>query len=149
MPYNVPKNHIGACVKCSTIGLPPAVSSGGARTGPTFEPNEWMSGVLSVSTGAATGSPTAISAVYGLETRYNDGTTPTAWVALKDINGNAVSVTLTAASKGGEVDFDLQHVPEGHNEMRVTGAVTLTAGTSPTLATQAMVILGGANRLPV
>jgi hypothetical protein len=108
-----------------------------------------MSGVLAVSTGAATGSPTAISAVYGLETRYNDGTTPTAWVALKDINGAAVSVTLTGANQGGEVDFDLQFVPEGHNEMRVTETVTLTEGTTPTLATQAMVILGGANRLPV
>lgn len=146
---NIPKTHIGAAVKTNNMGLAPAVRSAGARQGTALSPSEWMSGVLTASTGAVTGTPTATSVTYGLETRDATTDPPGDWVALKNMDGAEVEVEITAANTCKEVDFDLTYVPEGHTELRVTESVLFTDGTTPTVASSAILVLGGANRLPV
>ncbi|MFY0567070.1 hypothetical protein ACN28E_24975 [Archangium lansingense] len=146
---NIPKTHIGAAVKTNNLGVTPSVQSVGTRAGPALSPSEWMSGVLTASTGAVTGSPSAISVTYGLETRDSSTSPAGPWVALEDMDGNPVEVEITAANTCKEVDFDLTYVPEGHTELRVTETVALSNGSTPTVASSAVLVLGGANRLPV
>lgn len=144
-----PSNNIGALYKADNLGLVPAAQSAVSRQGTALAPNTWGSGTLVGLTGAATGTPTALSVTYGLETRDASTAPAGPWVALNDADGNPVEVEVTTASTIAEVDFDLQYVPEGHTEMRVTETVAFTGGTTPTVLSGAVLVLGGASSLPV
>ncbi len=144
----VVRSHIGAYVKTDNLALVPAAQAAGTRQGTTFDPGRFGSAVLVGFTGATTGSPTAIRVMYEVETRDGSATS-NAWVALKDMDGNAVELTLSAASKAAELDVDLQYIPVGHDQLRVVETVAFAGGTTPTVVTGALLMLGGASTLPV
>ncbi|QRK06053.1 hypothetical protein JQX13_50365 [Archangium violaceum] len=142
------RNNIGAVVKTDNLALAPAARSAGTRQGSTFAPGRWGSAVLVGLTGATTGTPTGFEVTYEVETR--DGSdTDNEWVALKNMDGAAVELTVIQASKAVELDIDFQYIPVGHDELRVVETVSFTDGTTPTVVTGALLVLGGSSTLPV
>lgn len=142
------KSHIGAYVKTDNLALAPAAQAAGSRQGATFDPGRYGSGVLVAFTGAASGTPTSFSVVYEVETR--DGSdNANAWSTLKDMDGEDVALTLTTASTAVELDIDFQYIPVGHDELRVVEAMAFVGGSTPTVVSGALLVLGGASTLPV
>ncbi|MBN9687127.1 MULTISPECIES: hypothetical protein [unclassified Corallococcus] len=140
------RNDIGAYIHAANLSHAPAANAAGTRNGAALTFGTYRSLVLSVATGAATGTPTAVSATYKLQTSA-DGTT---WADAKDRDGDAVSLAATTASTAAELDVDLQEVvPDGHDRIRFVETVAFTGGSTPTLLSGATVIFGGGQTLPV
>jgi hypothetical protein len=136
--------NIGALIRTVTTdgkvqGYPPSLLEAGTTYGEAFTYDDAKSLTLTVSTGEATGTPTAQSVAVSLESSA-DGTT---WVAVEDS-----TVTLTADEKGGEVDVNLTHLSTGHDRLRAKAVVGFTGGSTPSQVVAATVTLGGFSTLP-
>jgi hypothetical protein len=97
---------------------------------------------LVVITGAESGSPTARSSACTIQDS-DDGTG--GWVNYTPPHGVA-TLTVAAASSIGEVSVDLS---SAKRFIRVVDVVAFTGGTSPTLFASSVVVLGGADELPL
>lgn len=142
------RSHIGAYVKANNLALPSADRGAGSRQGATFDPGRYGSAVLVGHTGAISGTPTATEVTYEVETRDgSDADNP--WSTLKNMDGEDVALAITTANAAAELDIDFQHIPVGHDELRVVETVAFTAGDTPKVVTGALLVLGGSATLPV
>ncbi|MCY1043332.1 hypothetical protein OV208_18590 [Corallococcus sp. bb12-1] len=144
--------NIGAYIKTNTLALAPAARAAGTVQGPTLDVLSFRSAVLAVAVGAATGAPTTLSATFTLESRGSTAGpegVPGDWAAVVDRDGQTLSVVATAVDGAVELDVDFSFLGDDHDQVRVKQVLAFTGGTSPTLATGAVLVLGGSNRLPV
>ncbi|RKG95574.1 hypothetical protein D7V97_37000 [Corallococcus sp. CA053C] len=144
--------NIGAYIKTNTLALAPAARAAGTTQGPTLDVLSFRSAVLAVAVGAATGGPTGISATFTFESRGSTAGAegvPGAWAPVVDRDGEELSVVATAADSAVELDLDFSFLGDDHDQLRVKQVLAFTGGATPTLATGAVLVLGGANRLPV
>jgi len=137
---------IGAYLRTTTPdgkvqGYPPSALPAGTDNGDGFEVVGAKSGVLTASTGAATGTPTTQKCTVSLESAPAGGS-PT-WVAVTDS-----SVVLEGNEKSARVNVDLTRLPSGHAQVRVKVVTEFTGGTTPTQSVAATVVLGGFSTLP-
>lgn len=126
---------VGAQVK-SMRGISPQSTAAATVNGPAIDRQDFFSAVLAGITGAATGSPTAISVIYKLQDSA-DGST--GWV---DFGG---SVTVDAVNEHGRVDVNLG---SAKRYIRAVAVVSFTGGTTPQINIGAVVALGGAQIKP-
>jgi len=138
---------VGALVHCANQALPPASrADGDGRAGAAFTLGTFRSAVLIGNVGATTGNPAAVAITFGLESRTGEGT----WAEVTDAEGAPVRLVVTAASVARELDLNLNELlPDLHDQVRVTEEVDLTAGTTPTILSSAVLVFGGGQRLPV
>ncbi len=132
------QHNVGAFLTAK-IGTVPEASSGDTVNGTGFDRTDWESLLLIVETGAATGTPSAVSVVSKIQHSSDDGSSD-AYADYTPTLGSA-SVTVAAASTAGSVAVDLA---EAKQYIRVVTTTTLTSGTTPTLGVAAVVALGGA-----
>lgn len=142
-PDNV---QIGFRIKANNQALAPASNAAGSRNGAAIDVSKYQSAVLAANIGATSGSPTATSITYAVQTSA-DGST--GWTALKDIDGNDVTLAITTTGAAYEKDINLQYVPAGSPYVRVTETVAFTGGSSPAVVSGAILVLGGAQKLPI
>jgi len=142
-PYTV---NIGHTYKAGVQALAPALAAEGSRNGAAVDVSQFGSGTLVVNLGAVAGAPSATAITYALQSS-EDGATD--WEALKDLDGVAQTLAFTAGAQAGELDFNLQLLPQEHRFLRVVETVDFTTGTSPTVAAGATFVLGGGQRLPI
>lgn len=135
MAINLGKNF-GGEIKCA-IGTVPAASSAGSVNGSAIDRMGFSSCVLEVQTGAETGTPSARSATVKLQDSA-DGST--GWA---DITG--ASVAVSAVNTRARLTVSLGAVKR---YIRAVNTTAFTGGTTPTLASAAVVILGGADTTP-
>lgn len=102
--------------------------------------NQFHSGLVLVSSGAATGSPSAFSVVWTLEESSDN----TNWTVAKNSNGEDAIVTQTAAGVA-KLDFFPNQLSQ---YVRLNRTVSITGGSSPTVPTHGMVLLGGGRQIP-
>lgn len=138
--------QIGHRYKADNVALSPASQAAGTRNGTSYDVSKYGSGTVVANVGAASGTPTTISVTYTLQTSP-DGSS--GWTTLKNIDGNDVVLTVTAASTAKELDFNLQYVPQDDHYLRALETVAFTGGTSPAVVTGATLIFGGSQRLPL
>ncbi len=129
-------SNIGALIK-AVPGVAPAAQSAGAVNGAAIDRLGYLSCVLAVITGAVTGTPSAQSSTCQIE-HSDDGLSN--WGAL-----TGAQVAVTGANSIGQVDVDLSGAKR---YIRVVNTTAFTGGTTPTLASGATVVLGGADKLP-
>ncbi len=128
---------IGSFIK-PAVGVKPTNDTGTVLTGTGIDRTGFESCVLSVGTGAATGSPTAQT----LDSKLQDS--DTVGGTYVDIAGAAI--TQIAADDGvAEVDVDLSIAKAF---IRVVQTMVLTAGTSPAWPAKSDIILGGPVEVP-
>ncbi|MBJ6762803.1 hypothetical protein JGU66_18725 [Myxococcaceae bacterium JPH2] len=140
--------NIGHRYKADVQAVPPASAAAGTRNGNTINVSGYGSGTIVANVGAASGTPTATTITYALQTSATaDGSS--GWVALKDIDNNAVVLTATAGGVAAEKDFNLQYATPGHSFIRTVETVAFTGGTAPAVVTGATFVLGGGRRLPL
>jgi hypothetical protein len=101
----------------------------------------YKSAQITLTLGAATGSPTGISVVAQIQ-HSADGST--GWENYNDLNSNG-TVTGTAASTSYSQNVILQGAKA---YVRLVTTPTLTGGSSPTIATQGVLVLGGSSENP-
>lgn len=130
-------SDIGSLIK-PVIGA--TANSSGTTTGSGIDRAGYESCVLFHACGAASGSPTAQTVDSKLQDSADNST---GW---GDITG-AVATQLTADSTSARVSVNLRDLTT-KRYIRVVNVVALTSGSSPKLAVQATVILGGAATLP-
>lgn len=138
---------IGAFIKANVQALAPASQVAGSRNGTAIDITDFRSGVLVVNLGAVSGTPTTTSVTYALQSNTDGGST--GWAALKDQDGNGITLAVTAGGASQEKDFTLQYIPQDHLFVRVTETVAFTGGTAPAVLSSATFVLGGAQRLPI
>ncbi len=129
-------HDIGAQIK-EVTGTVPAAQAAGAVNGAAIDRINYGSAVLFVTTGAETGSPSARSVTSKIQDS-DDGSS--GW---NDVSG--MSLAVSAINSSGRLKLNLAGVKR---YIRVVSTAAFTAGTSPTLANQASVILGGATAIP-
>jgi hypothetical protein len=139
--------NIGAFLRSATPdgkvqGYPPSTLSAGTDYGDAFDVVGAKSCVLTVSTGAATGTPTTQKTTVSLESAP-PGDSPT-WAAVE-----SSTVELTADEMSGEVDVNLTRLPSGHTRLRCKVVTAFTGGSTPKQYVAATVTLGGFSTLPV
>jgi hypothetical protein len=112
----------------------PSAVAAGTVSSTAFKLTGAVSGSLRVFTGAATGTPSAVSLVGRLMVADDDGTgAPGSFSLYTGPDGVAASVAVTAVSSTGSVGVHL----EGSVTKvwgKVEAVTSFTAGTSPTLA---------------
>ncbi|ATB41138.1 hypothetical protein CYFUS_006600 [Cystobacter fuscus] len=138
---------IGAFLRSATPdgkiqGYPPSLLSAGTDYGDAFSVVGARSCMLTVSTGAATGTPATQKATVSLESAP-PGASPT-WVTVENS-----TVDLTADETSDEVDLNLTRLPSGHTQLRCKVVTVFTGGSSPKQYVAASVTLGGFSTLPV
>jgi len=138
--------NIGHRYKADHQALAPASQAEGSRNGASFDVSRYGSGTLVANVGGVTGTPTATSLTYTLQTSP-DGTN--GWTPLKDLDGNNLALTFTDGGACKELDFDLQYIAQKHHFLRVVEVVDFTGGTTPSVVAGATLVLGGSNRLPL
>ncbi|CAM4466151.1 hypothetical protein [Corallococcus exiguus] len=144
--------NIGAYIKTNNLALAPAARAAGTTQGPVVDILSFRSAVLAVAVGAATGTPTGISATFTFESRGSTAGAegaPGAWAPVVDRDGQELSVIATAESGAAELDLDISFLGDDHDQLRVKQVLSFTGGSSPTLITGAVLVLGGSNRNPV
>ncbi|HWP59536.1 MAG TPA: hypothetical protein VNL14_16710 [Candidatus Acidoferrales bacterium] len=135
---------IGAYIKV-VKGINPANAAAGTINGAAIDragiggKNQFMSCVLKISCGAASGGPSAQTVNAKLQDS-SDGSS--GWA---DISGAAVT-QLTADNGESQVNVDLS---AAKRHIRAVVTVGFTGGTSPAIPVAAELILGGAQTLPV
>lgn len=137
---------VGAEV-ASRIGLDPAARSAGAVNGTGIDRTGFNSCVLIGQAGAVTGAPSAQTVDYKLQhsdligSGYVDYTP-----SIPNPGGTGAVAQLTAVSTVKKRSIDLKTAKQF---IRVVGTVGFTGGTTPTLNTSAIIVLGGADVLPI
>lgn len=142
-PDNV---QIGHRIKANNQALAPASNAAGTRNGGPINVSAFQSAVLVANIGAASGTPTTLSVTYAVQTSAN-GTS--GWTALKDVDGADVTLAATAAGAAYEKDINLTYAPADSAFIRVVETVAFTGGTAPAVVSGAVLVLGGAQKLPV
>lgn len=137
--------NIGAYIKTDVVALEPSARATGTVQGPAIDITPYKSGVLAVLVGAATGAPTDVSATFRFESRVPDGT----WATVVDRDGDPITVEASAANGAVELDLDFTYVGDDHEELRVVQELVLVGGSSPTLITGALLVVGGSSRRPL
>lgn len=116
------------------VSTAPGAVAAGTVSSTAFKFGGAASGVLRAMTGAATGTPSAVSLVGRLMVADDDGTgAPGSFTLYTGPDGVAASVAVTAVSSDGEVAVHIEGSvtkPWG----RVDAVTSFTAGTTPTLA---------------
>ncbi len=138
--------HIGAYIHTATLALAPHAQATGTREGPALPVGDFRSGVLTVFTGTASGTPTAVAVAYTLQSRTDDTGT---WVDVKTPDGGDHTVSLSAADSVAELDVSFLHLEDEHTQLRVVETTTLAGGSTPTVITGATLVRGGSSRRPV
>jgi hypothetical protein len=139
------RNNIGVTFAAKNLSHAALANGAGTRNGTAFRFGTNRSCVILAHSGAVTGSPTTQSAIYKLQSSP-DGS---AWTDVETRDGDAVTVTLTAASDIDTLNVDLQEVvPDEHDRVRLLETVSFSGGTSPTFLTGAVLIFGGGQNLP-
>lgn len=130
------------------VALPPKASAnassdnGAAVDARSYE--QYNAGQVVMHVGAATGSPSSFSIVYTLEHSTDNSTWVTAQKSDSSAGGDA---TVTAIAAGV---YTMAFKPGSLRRFkRVTRAVTITGGTSPTVPNGAEIQFGDARREPV
>ncbi|WP_224364221.1 hypothetical protein [Hyalangium versicolor] len=137
---------IGAYINGKNLPLPPSAESVGERTSGAMDVSQYKSAVLIAFTGAATGAPSALSVTHTVQSRLEGSN---AWVNVTDPDGNVPQVKVEAANTVAELDINLMWLPEDHSEIRIVEDTAFTGGTNPTVVGGAVLVLGGASRLPI
>ncbi|QDE82856.1 hypothetical protein [Myxococcus xanthus] len=119
-------------------GTAPAAVSAGTRNSAAVDRFSFDSCVLTASTGAATGTPTALSLAAKLQDSA-DG--QNGWTDLPE----AAIAPLTSANAVARVNVRL---PTAQRYLRVVETVALTGGTSPTLGASSLIVLCGPDEIP-
>lgn len=132
-----PFQHDSGSYVTSILALAPISTVPAAVNGDSVNRADFNSAKLSVSAGAASGSPTA-QTVDAIVQHSVDGST--GWEAF----GSFAIPTLIADDKESSVDIDLSNA---RGFIRVVVTVTLTAGTTPEILIGAVFSLAGASRL--
>lgn len=119
--------------------LTPTVTplSAGTTTGLWVERVNFLSALIGLATGAVTGSPSAQSVTITVQTA--DDASGTNATNLKDINGNDITLALTAGSTASDIDVDLLG---GKAYVGISIVTAFTGGTAPTVPVNAFVVLG-------
>jgi len=133
---NSPKN-IGAELKV-VKGIPPNDVAAGTVNGAAIDRDGFLSCVLEGQTGAASGTPTSLTADFRLEDSA-DGST--GWADL----AGAVVPQLTAVDQDKHVDANLA---SAKRYIRTVATVAFVGGTSPKVGVAAAVALGPALTAP-
>lgn len=97
----------------------------------------FLSAIMSLAVGEASGSPTAQSVTVTVQDATDSSGTGKA--DLKDINGDTMTIALTEDSVSGYVDVDLSGARE-YVGLKVVTA--FTAGTTPAIPVNAFAVLG-------
>jgi hypothetical protein len=101
----------------------------------------YKSAQITLTLGAATGTPTGISVVAQVQ-QSADGSTN--WTSYTDLYSHG-TLTGTAASTSYSQNVILQGAQQF---VRLVTTPTLTGGSSPTIATQGVMVLGGSSENP-
>jgi hypothetical protein len=125
------------------IGNVPLASSGGAaRNGTGIDRQGFHSAVLVCSSGAVTGAPTS----FTFAAKVQDSDDNSVFADYKDDGTNVTAIAnITAANSIARKRFSLMRA---RRYVRVVETVTFVGGTTPTLAVQETVTLGGASEQP-
>lgn len=132
----------------SVLSVAPIASTGATHNGVAVDripssDQSFRSGLLEVSIGAATGSPTALTVDCSVQ-ESADGST--GWAAITAGHGGPIAMTqATAGSQVVQVPFTMTGT---YRYLRAVVVTTLTAGTSPTLPVAANIVLAGARKVP-
>jgi S-formylglutathione hydrolase FrmB len=138
-------NGMGELIRSELTIVPQnsvAATVAGASIDRAAQPSMPRSAEVTLMLGALTGTPTAVSAVMTLQDSADDST----WASVLDKDGNAVTVTVAAASTLARVDVDLSGARQYIRGNLVLG---FTAGTTPTADLTAQLALSGYEILPV
>ncbi|TQF13731.1 hypothetical protein FJV41_22435 [Myxococcus llanfairpwllgwyngyllgogerychwyrndrobwllllantysiliogogogochensis] len=119
-------------------GTVPAAVSAGTRNSAAVDRLAFDSCVLAASTGAASGTPTALSLAAKLQ-ESTDG--QNGWT---DLPGAAVE-PLTAPNAVARMNVRLS---TARRYVRVVETVALTGGTAPTLGASSLIVLCGPDEIP-
>ena len=124
-----------------------ANSTGAADNGTAIDYRSYdqaNSGQVLINVGAPTGSPTSFSNVYTLQHSADNSTWVTAPGALTSARADA-TLTVTAAGSYA-IPFEPGHL---NRYWRVTRAVTIVGGTTPTVPDGVLVQLGDGRKNPM
>jgi hypothetical protein len=140
-----PRN-IGYYVKNVIAVQPQSSSAAGSYSllGEKIDRTGYLSGVLHLFSGAATGTPSA-TAVYAKLTDSADNST---FADAKDAEGNVIEIPVGSAigaSGSIELDFDLTPLRQ---YVQVAVTVAFTGGSTPTVEVAGTLTLGGAAEEP-
>lgn len=118
--------------------LAPQSSAAGTVTGGIFSKESFLSGILTLITGAVTGSPTALTVTATINTAdaVDDEDAPT---SLTNPSSTDVSLVLDAANSVDQLDIDFLALKKW-NQISVT--LAFTDGTSPEANVSGLVVLG-------
>lgn len=102
---------------------------------------QFHSGLALCQVGAPTGTPTSLSVVFTLEESDDN----TAWSTAKNSDGEDATVTLTEAGIG-KIDFFPNQLSQ---YIRLNRTVVTSGGSSPTVPTAGILLLGAGRKVPV
>lgn len=140
------RNNIGAYVDTDNVSHVPLANSAGSRNGTAMEIGGTRSIVLSVNVGATSGTPTSFTIIYKLQDSLDNST----FADATDVEGNGVTLTITAASAAYEKDVDLSRACRAAaTHVRWVETVAFVGGTSPTVLSGATIIKGPGQSLPI
>ena len=130
---------LGENVKLAATITPDAVAAG-SKNGTIIDRYGYFDGVVHLTAGAATGSPTAQGVALKMQTgQAADGSD------MADVPGDTIAA-LTANNAEAELNIDLNSYGR---YMRVVTTTTFTGGTSPTIPVAVTVALGNSINIPV
>lgn len=139
-------HNIGAFIDTNNVSHVPLANAAGARNGTGMEILGTRSIVLNVNVGATTGTPDSFSIIYKLQ----DSTDGSSYSDATDVDGNAVTLTITAASAAYEKDVDLARACRAAaTHVRWVETVAFVGGTSPTVLSGATIIKGPGQSLAI
>lgn len=132
--------HLKTLIESIQVNLPAKASVNSADEDGTginlASVDQYHSGLVLCAIGAATGTPSAVSVAFTLEHSDDDSTYTTA----TDVNGDNAVLTLTGTSAtSGTIDIFPNQLKQ---YVRLNRTVALTGGTSPTVPTVGMILLG-------
>ncbi|MDP2275293.1 MAG: hypothetical protein Q8K32_31395 [Archangium sp.] len=131
----------------SKVGLEPAARVAGAVNGTGFDRRGFNSLALIGVTGAVSGAPSTQAVDFKLQHSDTLGGTYADFVPSipqPGATGALAQITAVSAVKKRSVD-----IKTAKAFMRVVGTTAFTGGTAPTLLSSAVVVLGGADVLPI
>jgi hypothetical protein len=137
---------VGAEV-ATRIGIDPAARTAGTANGTGFDRIGFNSCVLIGQSGAETGSPTARSVDFKIQhsdvvgSGYADYTPS---IPAPGATGALAQIAAVSTMKKRSIDLKT-----AKQFIRVVATTAFTGGTSPTLLSSAVVVLGGADVLPI
>lgn len=129
------------------IGLDPAARSAGAANGTGIDRRGFNSCALVGQTGAVTGAPSAQSVDFKLQHSDTLGGTYTDFTpSIPQPSPTGALAQIAAASTVKKRSIDLKTAKAF---IRVVGTTAFTGGTTPTLFSSALLVLGGADVQPI